>query len=226
MSKVSCIIPAYNEGKRIGAVLQAVCGHSLIDEVLVVDDCSNDETKDIVKQFKEIQIIQHFKNEGKSQSVLDGILKSRGDLIFLLDADLIGLTAKNITDMIEPVVSRTADITVSLRKSSPWFYRLIRLDFISGERVFSRKLIERRLEAIKSLSHFGLETYLNKCIIESKYRIKVVTWNNVISPWPHKKRGFFLGVKSFIFMIRDILKTTSIFGVGYQIMRMTLLKIK
>lgn len=226
MSKVSCIIPAYNEGKRIGAVLQTVCEHPLINEVLVINDCSTDETAGVVKQFKEVRLITHLQNEGKSRSVLDGIVQSTGDLLFLLDADLIGLTVKNISDMIEPVVANKADISISLRKNSPWFYRLMGLDFISGERVFSRKLIQNHFEAIKGLSHFGLETYLNKCIIENKYRIKVISWNNVISPWPHKKRGLFLGLKSFFLMIKDILKTTSIFGVGYQIMRMSLLKVK
>ena len=92
--------------------------------------------------------------------------------------------------------------------------------------MFSRKLIQNHLESIKSLSHFGLETYLNKYIIENNFRIKVVSWSNVISPWPHKKRGLFLGFKSFLFMIKDILKTTSIFGVGYQIIRMSFLKVK
>lgn len=41
---ISCIIPAYNEAPRIGAVLDAVLGHPLIDEVIVIDDGSTDGT--------------------------------------------------------------------------------------------------------------------------------------------------------------------------------------
>jgi cellulose synthase/poly-beta-1,6-N-acetylglucosamine synthase-like glycosyltransferase len=42
--RLSCIIPAYNEAARIGAVLDAVLGHPWIDEVIVVDDGSTDQT--------------------------------------------------------------------------------------------------------------------------------------------------------------------------------------
>ncbi len=226
MNKVSCIIPAYNEGSRIGAVLQAVCGHPLIDEIIIVDDASKDNTKDIVGKFGNIRLIIHEKNQGKSQAVADGIALSKGEIIFLLDADLIGLTLKDVTGLIEPVLFHKADISISLRKNSPWISRKIGLDFISGERVFLKTLIQSNIDEIRKLPRFGLEVYLNKLIIKNKYRIKIVFWKNVISPWPYKKTGLLSGFKSFTFMIVDILKTVSVFEIIRQFIMMSFLKIK
>lgn len=224
--KVSCIIPAYNEEPRIETVLRAVYKHPLIDEIIVVDDASKDNTKDIVRKFKGVQLIVYEENKGKSQTVVDGIIQSKGDIIFLLDADLIGLTSKDISDLIEPVLSDKADISISLRKNSPWIFRKIGLDFISGERVFLRGLVETHLNEMKKLPNFGLEAYLNKLVIKNKYRIKIIFWKNVISPWPHKKRGLLVGLRGFFLMIMDILRTVSIFEAVRQFMMMSFLKVK
>lgn len=226
MTKVSCIIPAYNEGSRIGNVLCVVYDHPLIDEIIVVDDASKDNTKDIVGKFKNIRLIVHEKNQGKSQAVVDGIVSSQGEIIFLLDADLIGLAPKDIADLIAPVLFQKADISISMRKNSPWISRKIGLDFISGERVFSKKLVKDNLNEMRKLARFGLEVYLNKLIIKNKYRIKIVFWKNVISPWPYKKSGLLRGLKSFFFMIVDILRTISIFEVIRQFVMMSFLKVK
>ncbi len=226
MSKISCIIPAYNEEPRIEAVLRAVYEHPLIDEIIVVDDGSKDRTEDVVKKFKGVQLIVHEKNKGKSQTVVDGIVQSKGDMIFLLDADLIGLTPKDISDLIEPVLCQRADISISMRKSSSWIDKKIGLDFISGERVFSRGLVQNHLNEMQKLPHFGLEVYLNKLIIKNKYRIKVVFWKDVISLWPRKKSGLILGLKGFFLMNLDILRTISIFEVVRQFVKMSFLKVK
>mgnify|MGYP001616152060 FL=1 len=226
MIKVSCIIPAYNEELRIGTVLRAVYEHPLIDEIIVVDDGSQDRIEDVVKKFEGVQLIIHEKNKGKSQTVVDGIVQSKGDIIFLLDADLIGLTPKDISDLIEPVLSRQADISISLRKNSPWISRKIGLDFISGERVFSRRLVQDHLNEMQKLARFGLEVYLNKLIIKNKYRIKVVFWKDVISLWKYKKSGLFPGLKGDFFMVLDVLRTISVFEVIYQFVKMSFLKVK
>ncbi len=226
MSKISCIIPAYNEELRIETVLRAVYSHPLIDEVIVVDDASKDNTKDVVRKFKGVQLIVHEKNKGKSQTVVDGIIQSKGDIIFLLDADLIGLTPKNISDLVEPVLSQKADISISMRKNSPWIDRKIGFDFISGERVFPKKLVQDHLNEMQKLARFGLEVYLNKLIIKNKYKIKVVFWKDVVSLWKYKKSGLFPGLKGDFLMILDVLRTISIFEVVYQFVRMSFLKVK
>jgi glycosyltransferase involved in cell wall biosynthesis len=226
MAQVSCIIPAYNEGPRIGGVLQAVCHHPLIDEIIVVDDGSEDNTQDVVSKFAGIRSIIHEENRGKSQTVVDGLLQSKGDTIFLLDADLIGLTPRDISELIEPVLGSRADIALSMRKNSPWLDRKIGLDFISGERVFSRSLIQDHLDEIRNLPRFGLESYLNKLVIRKRCRIKITSWKNVISLGKRKKSGFYRGLKSDVRMILDILRTISLWEVFYQFVAMSFLKVE
>ncbi|TSA44916.1 glycosyltransferase family 2 protein [bacterium] len=227
MPKVSCIIPAYNEGPRIGKILEIVRNHPLIGELIVVDDCSKDGTRDTVGKFKEVKLIAHEANKGKSQAVVTGILASSGDFILLLDADLIGLTAQNVTDLIQPVLSGEADISISLRKNAPPYYRMIGLDIVSGERVFKKNFLENHLEEIKKLPRFGLESFMNKLIIKNNFRIKVVSWPGVESPWKHKKTGGLLaGIWGEIKMNLDIFRTVSPFGVLSQIAKMSRLKVK
>ena len=225
-SKVSCIIPAYNEESRIENVLRAVLSHPLISEIIVIDDGSQDNTKDIVKKFQAVQLFVNEKNMGKSYTIARGIREAKQDIILLLDADLIGLLEKNITDLIEPVISGRADMSISLRQNAVWFYRKIGLDLVSGERVFYKKLVERDLEKIQNLFGYGLETcYFNKLIIKNKYRIKIVFWDNVSFVWKQQK-DFWSGWKLDIIMNFKIARKLYFFGVPYQIIRMLLLKVK
>lgn len=85
--KNSLIIPAYNEEKGLPVVLKDV--FSLIDdsfEVIVVDDGSNDKTREVAKIFP-CRLISHEKNSGKGVAMKTGIREARGENIIFVDAD-------------------------------------------------------------------------------------------------------------------------------------------
>src|SRR5882724_76236 len=109
MIKISCLIPAYNEEPRIKGILSIVVANPLVDEVLVVDDCSKDGTVNVVKgmlaEFPKIRLIVQEKNGGKSQAICRGIRESKGAYLMFIDADLIGVTEQNLSDLISPVIS-------------------------------------------------------------------------------------------------------------------------
>lgn len=225
MKKISCVIPAFNEESRIGKVLDIIESQPNIYEIIVIDDGSSDKTKEIIIKHSKIRLISHKKNEGKSKSIYDGILNASGDYIFLLDADLVGLNKKNISDIIIPVIQNEADISISLRGNAPWIWRAINLDYISGERFFPKNILNKNMEHLLKLPRFGLEVFLNNLIIEKKYKIKIIDWSNVNSPYKYQKHGWYNGIKEDTFMILDILKTISPIKLLYQIVKMKQLSI-
>ena len=92
----SIVIPAYNEGHRLGATLEKVLGyiaeHGCESEVIVVNDGSKDNTADIVRSFAEknpsLRLVENPGNRGKGYSVRNGILNARGRILLFSDADL------------------------------------------------------------------------------------------------------------------------------------------
>ncbi len=87
--KVSCIIPMYNEERRIARVLRVLQKVSEIDEIICIDDSSQDNTVAILKkQFPHIPLYVHKKNAGKSAAIATGLAHAKHPAIFLCDADL------------------------------------------------------------------------------------------------------------------------------------------
>lgn len=179
MKKVSCIIPAYNEGERIEKILNIISGHPLIYEIIVIDDGSKDNTKNIVKKFTEINLIEHKVNEGKSKTVADGIKASTGDYVFLLDADLKFLNEQNIIDLINPIENNISSVSISFRRNSWPLFPFKTIDYLSGERILPRSFLIEQIEKISTLPSYGLEVFINKIIIKNKLRIKIIKWPNV-----------------------------------------------
>ncbi len=206
LQKASCIICAYNEEKRIGGVLAVLEGHALIAETIVVDDGSTDGTADIVRKYPWVRLISQEQNAGKSAALAIGIAAAKNEFLVLLDADLIGLTKQNVTDLVEPVLSGDADMTISIRKNSLGVYKLLDLDFISGERAFRKSLIANHLDVIALLPGFSLEVFINELAIKHTLAVKTVRWKNVTNPRKSSKTGLLKGTLGDLMMMRDILK--------------------
>ncbi len=202
--KISCIIAALNEEKQIANVLDAAlkAKEKIPMEIIVVDDGSNDSTPHILKGYKGIRVLTNNSNKGKSYSVARGIEASKGEYILLLDADLFGLTADNIHDLITPVQLGVAEVTMSIRKN----YVRTKLESITGERVFPRSLVNGHLDKMKELPNFSLEVFLNDLIIKGQYPIKAVNWVNVVNKNKTKRRGFYRGWKENIGATRDVFR--------------------
>ncbi len=214
---LSCIIPAYNEATRIGRVLAVVTSCPLINEVVVIDDCSQDETSEVVGQFKGVTLLSHTVNKGKSASVYDGIQKSTGDILLFLDADLENLTADNLEKIIMPVLTAQADITISLRGNAPFLWKVLGIDYISGERCFRKSFLYESLDEVKQLRGFALEVFLNNRIVQRKLRIAIVKWPNVHSPLKRKHFGVHL---DFLIMGLTVVKEISVVRIVQQIRQM------
>lgn len=205
--QVTCLIPAWNEAARIGAVVGAVAGHPLIARVLVIDDGSTDGTGDIARAAG-VEVITTSGNTGKTNALVAGLRLVSGGQVLLLDADLIGLTAGDVTALLTPVLGGRAEAALSLRGNAPRTWRAIGLDYITGERVLPHTLLSPHLDDFTRLPRFGFEVFLNNLLIAQKARIAVVRWPAVSSPSKAHKRGSLLaGVTGDMRMMQDIFRT-------------------
>ncbi len=202
----TCLIPAYNEAARIGAVLDVVVGHALLDAVIVIDDGSTDDTHAIA-QSKGAQVIRTPGNLGKTKALALGLQTVQTSHIVLIDADLTGLTAAALSALIDPVLQGNASATISLRGNAPRTWRLIGIDYISGERVIPQALLADQQDRLGGLPRFGFEVFLNRLLIARNAPIAIVKWPDVASPSKASKRGAVAGIRADIAMMADIFRT-------------------
>lgn len=204
--RISCIICAFNEAPRIAAVLAVASVHPFLNEVIVVDDGSADNTAEIVKRFASVKLISHPVNQGKSFAMATGVAMAKNGILMLLDADLSGLAVEHITALASPVLSGEADVSISLRQNSLLIFRMIGLDFISGERVIRKELLSEVLEEIHGLPRFGIEVFMNRQIIARQLSIAVTHWPHVTQSRKTEKLGFWKGLRAEWRMIADLLQ--------------------
>lgn len=93
MATLSIVIPAYNEERFIGTLLEKIRSVDLaplgVDkQIVVVDDCSRDATPDIVAGFPDVVLKRMDRNGGKGSAVRAGIAAATGDYVIIQDADL------------------------------------------------------------------------------------------------------------------------------------------
>lgn len=206
VSGLTCIIPAWNEAERIGGVLEVVVGHPLLAEVIVVDDGSTDGTA-AVAAGRGARVMSSPGNVGKTRALLLGLQAVVTSHVMLIDADLSGLTAQAIADLAAPVLAGQADATLSLRGNAPLTWRMIGVDYISGERVLPATLLAGEEARLSALPKFGFEVFLNRRLMDTQARVAVVPWPAVASPSKASKRGFRAGLEADVAMMQDIFRT-------------------
>lgn len=205
VTDLTCLVPAYNEAARIGGVLDVLAGHPLLASVIVIDDGSTDGTADVAAA-RGVQVIRAPGNLGKTGALALGLRQVATRHVMLIDADLSGLTRQAVAALAGPVLSGAAGAAISLRGNAPRSWRLIGVDYISGERVLPVALLAGQEAALAGLPPFGFEVFLNRRMREAGLSVAIVGWPGVASPSKAAKRGLRAGVRADIAMIRDILR--------------------
>jgi glycosyltransferase involved in cell wall biosynthesis len=117
--KISILVPAYNEEKTIGRVLDRLLELPFSNlEIIVVDDGSRDETRQVVEEIaalhSQVKMLSQSYNQGKTAAIARAIAMSTGDVLIVQDADL-EYDPREIPDVIAPILEDVADVVYGSR---------------------------------------------------------------------------------------------------------------
>lgn len=203
---ISVVVPAYNEAGRIGNVLRAIVASKLVDEVIVVDDGSDDGTEDEAKDFP-VKVIRLPENRGKAAALDAGICEARNDSFLFLDADLVGLETEHVDSLVKAYREKELDMVVGVfsngRKNTDLAQKIN--PYASGQRILPRRLWERSKEYVHEMD-YGIEIALSKLAAKEGWVKEYVKLPGVTHVLKEEKRGFSQGLKERLKMYGDMIK--------------------
>lgn len=200
---IAVVIPAYNEEERLPAVLEAVNACSLVRQVIVVDDGSEDETFKVAKNFG-VKVIRLDRNIGKAGAVWVGLQHVKQPIVVLLDADLRGLNPSHIEDLAYPVAHDGVDMTLGVFRGGRIWTDLSHLlaPWVTGQRALPLKRV-RELPDFSGLG-YGLEAALNKFAKEHRWKVKTVVLYGVSHVMKEEKLGLMKAIRARAAMYLEV----------------------
>lgn len=204
--EVAAIIPAYNEEKTISAVISALESSTLVDQIIVVSDGSEDKTVEAALSHQEVELIELLENRGKGGAVKAGLDLCSAEIILILDADLIGLTVEHIASLLEPVREQRAMMTVGVFEKGRVVTDIAQkmAPFLSGQRALKRELLENISDL--DLSRFGIEVALHHHVEENEISAEVVQLPDLSHVMKEEKLGFWKGLMARVKMYWEIVR--------------------
>ncbi|MEJ6950123.1 glycosyltransferase family 2 protein [Natronospora cellulosivora (SeqCode)] len=213
--KISIVIPAYNEEDIIGCTLNNLT-FSWIDQIIVVNDGSSDNTKNIIQKYK-VELLDLKENCGKGNAINQGILETCGDIILIIDADL-GESVVEIEKLIEPLIDREAKVEFTIAVlpiigGGLGFVRKladISLKYLigenmraplSGQRAFKRDVLEKIYPLREG---FGLEMGINIALFKNNIKFEEVDCEFQHRITKQSFSGYIHRSKQFLDIIKSI----------------------
>ena len=162
--KLTIVIPAYNEESTISKVIENVKNvklQGITKEIIVVNDCSTDNTKLILKKIKGIELISHEKNMGKGAGIKSALRYMTGDILLTQDADL-EYDPSDYPKLMEPFLKANAQVVYGSRllldnprnglifsqggllatRLTNWLYKTNLTDLPTGYKAYRKEVLE------------------------------------------------------------------------------------
>jgi len=205
--KTTAIVPALNEEKNIARVLEPLLNAPEINEVLVVDGGSTDQTVAISRKMG-ARVLEVPHCQGKAEAMEAGVKATDAEVVLFFDADLIGLNQEHISALLKPIFNNQAVMCVGIRER--WgglpklFIKIDPLLAIGGERAMKRFVFEK--VPVEFKHGFAIETGLNYYCRANKLPVAYVLLKGLTMVVKEKKWGFWTGLKARLLMNWQIIK--------------------
>lgn len=213
MNTATAIIPAFNEAHTIAEVVRVVCAAEGIEEVIVVDDGSQDDTADRAREAG-ARVIRSETNQGKGQAMARGVEASSTPYLLFFDADDRGLTTDHVAALLEPVRSGKLAMCVGLRDRGQWMMRVSAwLPLISGERAMLREVFTHTKP--RFLRGFMVESALNyRCRVDGRQYGSVPLFGLTIRR-KYEKVGWLRAIPQYVRMAARVAYATVLVRVAH-----------
>ncbi|MEK6222283.1 MAG: glycosyltransferase family 2 protein [Chloroflexota bacterium] len=189
--KLSVLMPVYNEVDTIEEIVRRVQDVALAHEIIIVDDGSQDGTRDLLKEIEkqpDVRVILHERNQGKGAAVRTGIQAAVGEVMLIQDADL-EYDPRDYPILLKPIEEGVADVVYGSRfLGAPhrvilfWnmvankiltlftniLYNNILTDMETGYKVFRKEVVE---DMVINAKRFDFEPEFTAKLLKKKVRI-------------------------------------------------------
>ncbi|MBN1826145.1 MAG: glycosyltransferase family 2 protein [Candidatus Eisenbacteria bacterium] len=222
MPVLSVIVPVFNEERTLREIIRRIQEVDLEKEIVLVDDCSTDGTREILKELEggNVRVLLHEKNQGKGAAIRTAIPHITGDIAVIQDADL-EYNPGEYPRLVRPIVDGRADVVYgsrfkgeevrvhlywhylgnkTLTTISNMFTNLNLTDMETCYKVF-------KSDILKSLplkaNRFGIEPEITAKIARRKYRVYEIPISYDGRDYAEgKKIGWKDGVAAFYYIVR------------------------
>jgi glycosyltransferase involved in cell wall biosynthesis len=205
LSKISCIIPFWNEGKNLLIVLDEISKVKNLDEIICVDDGSDDDNSLLISiRYPDIKLVRLPNNQGKTDAVRHGLKYCTNDLVLLIDADIRNLNHKEIEKANDAFLkSGKLDMIMLRRVNAVVFIKFYRADILfTGERIMKKCDLDKILEG--PVNRWQLESAINYWMFVNRKKVAWVAQSGINTQksikWG-KMNGLKLDLKTYSDMI-------------------------